>query len=283
MENTKATLAIATLDGRSRRLVKMFGEIGARAVGFDSPDQLDAVCDAAAVLLPIPLSRDGIRLAAGSGSSEIMLTELMLRLSPDALVIGGMIPADFAEAVRGSGGEIFDLNSDEDFLQSNAYATAEGAICEAARELTICIKDADCAIVGYGRIARHLHRLLSAFGVARVTVYARRAEARWDAVSAGAEVGGIDGEVCPIGRHDLLFNTVPERVIGDRALARLGRGATVVELASAPGGFDRENAEEYGLRAIALPSLPARYAPESAAEYLFASAVRAMRGHGINI
>lgn len=283
MNNDNSVVALALLDERGRLAAELLASAGARVVRFDSPDTLGQVRAARAVMLPMPLTRDRIHLSAGGTDSAVRLDELLMCISPGALVMGGMIPSDFVDVVRGSGAECFDYNTDEDFLQSNAYATAEGAIFEVARALDICLADADCAIVGYGRIARHLHRLLSALGVRRVSVYARRAEARDEAAQAGATVGAIDGEVSFIGAHDALFTTVPERVIPTDALRRFGRQCVIAELASSPGGFDRARAEACGLRVLHLPSLPSRYAPRSAAEYMCRSALRAAREHGITI
>lgn len=278
MKDKKILVAVATLDERGRRVAEILTRSGVQVIEFDSSESLCSVSSARAVLLPMPLSRDRIRLSAGGASSEVRLDELMMQISPGALVIGGMLPPDFSEVVCGSGAAVFDYNTDEEFLQSNAYATAEGAIFEVARRLDVCINDADLAIVGYGRIARHLHHLLAALGAKRVTVYARRASAREDAARAGAAVGEI-GRF--ISAHDAVFTTVPERVIPRDAVARLGRGCVLAELASEPGSFDRESAEACGMRVLFLPSLPSRYAPQSAAEYMCCSALHAMREHGI--
>ena len=46
------------------------------------------------------------------------------------------------------------------------------------------------------------------------------------------------------------------------------KDALLLELASAPGGFDRSLADNIGLRAIAAPGLPGRCAPRRAAELM---------------
>mgnify|MGYP002597693430 FL=1 len=50
--------------------------------------------------------------------------------------------------------------------------------------------------------------------------------------------------------------------------AALPKGAWLLELASAPYGFDRDAAAAMGLNVEVLPALPARYAPRSAARAL---------------
>lgn len=70
------------------------------------------------------------------------------------------------------------------------------------------------------------------------------------------------------GRMDMALNTIPARVLGTEALAALPKGAWLLELASAPYGFDRDAAAAMGLNVEVLPALPARYAPRSAARAL---------------
>ncbi len=51
-------------------------------------------------------------------------------------------------------------------------------------------------------------------------------------------------------RLDLLFSTVPTRVVGENVLSRLTRSALVVDLAAPPGGVDFDAAKRLGLRAV---------------------------------
>ena len=56
----------------------------------------------------------------------------------------------------------------------------------------------------------------------------------------------------------------PSRVITNEQILGLGRDTILIELASAPGGFDFEIAEQSGLRTIKAGSLPGKYAPVTA-------------------
>ena len=71
------------------------------------------------------------------------------------------------------------------------------------------------------------------------------------------------GEMLP--EIHLLLNTVPAQVLDDTMLASIPKDTWLLELASAPYGFDREAAQKLGLRCEVLPALPAKYAPVSAA------------------
>ena len=67
-------------------------------------------------------------------------------------------------------------------------------------------------------------------------------------------------------KFDLVFNTVPAPIIADEQLESCRAGCLVVELASAPGGVDRQAAERHGIRLVAAPGLPGKTAPVSTAE-----------------
>ncbi|MBQ3481971.1 MAG: dipicolinate synthase subunit A, partial [Oscillospiraceae bacterium] len=62
-------------------------------------------------------------------------------------------------------------------------------------------------------------------------------------------------------------------------LCAAAEDALLLELASAPGGFDRSLADNIGLRAVAAPGLPGRCASQSAAE-LMREAIYASLGEG---
>ena len=61
---------------------------------------------------------------------------------------------------------------------------------------------------------------------------------------------------------------MPARVLDDAVLCSAAEGALLLELASAPGGFEKTLAENIGLRVLSAPGLPGRYAPRRAAEIL---------------
>lgn len=61
---------------------------------------------------------------------------------------------------------------------------------------------------------------------------------------------------------------MPARVIGAPVLAQQDADTLILELASAPGGIDRESAARLQVRVVEALSLPGRVAPKTAAEYI---------------
>ena len=68
--------------------------------------------------------------------------------------------------------------------------------------------------------------------------------------------------------YDVIFNTVPEKVINASVLSALKPGALVIDLASLPGGVDKEAAEAFGVKTIHALSLPGKVAPKTAGKIL---------------
>ena len=67
-------------------------------------------------------------------------------------------------------------------------------------------------------------------------------------------------------RFDAVFNTVPARILEARELDALGAGCLLMELASAPGGFNPDAARARGIRVVQALGLPGKYSPLAAAQ-----------------
>ena len=105
---------------------------------------------------------------------------------------------------------------------------------------------------------------ISSEGSARVSVAARKyADLAWaESFGWGVEhTGQLAGWLCG---YDLVINTVPARVLGREELADLRPDCLILDLASAPGGVDREAAQALGLTVVPALSLPGKTAPVSA-------------------
>src|SRR5205823_1711773 len=85
---------------------------------------------------------------------------------------------------------------------------------------------------------------------AHTHVAARNPEQRAAAFVAGATPHELAELPKLAPRLDLLFSTVPVRVVGEDVLARLPKAALVVDLAAPPGGVDFDAAKRLGINAI---------------------------------
>jgi dipicolinate synthase subunit A len=104
-------------------------------------------------------------------------------------------------------------------------------------------------VVGQGTIGAVLARYMVALG-AHTHVAARNPEQRAAAHVAGATPHTLDELPALAHRLDMVFSTVPSRVVGADILERLPRTALLVDLAAPPGGIDFDAAQRLGLKAI---------------------------------
>ena len=221
----------------------------------------DAIARCDAVILPLPVSKDGQTLFAPYSSERMLLTsdwpELLAR---KAVFCGRAETAPQTpewQALR-----MLDYAAAPEFAMRNAIPTAEGAIQLALAESDRTLCGARCLVTGDGRIGRVLARLLAAFG-ADVTVAARKS----------ADLAEIEGHgwraveterIGASGSYDLIFNTVPAQILDADALAHCASDAIVIELASAPYGVDFDAAKRLNIPVIPAPGLPGKTAPRTA-------------------
>ena len=228
-------------------------------------DLQSAVGGADLVILPLPVTQDDERLHCPLTRHTVLLTDVFDALTPGQRVVGGKIDAHVRTLAERRGIPITDYLQREELAVANAVPTAEGALAIAMAEVPYTIHGARCLILGYGRVAKALVKTLSAVG-AVVTVAARKPQDL-----AWIDVGGqiplaisdlMQGDT-PLS-YDIVFNTVPEQIVGADLLARLPDDVLLLDLASAPGGFDHEWAKEHGYHVIWALSLPGKTAPVTA-------------------
>lgn len=248
---------------------------GEGSVGFCRSCE-EAIADASAVILPLPASTDGVHLNCpfDSSDSRLRLYDLLNGLSPETVIVGGRIPQPFCDAAEGRGVRVRDYFDSEEFQVENAYTTAEAAVSIAMNSLNQNICGSRIAITGYGRIAKHLVRLLRAMG-AELTVAARKDSDLVWARSNGCKTVSLNrpNAVSELAHgYDVIYNTVPHWLF-DRAFLEQADPATfLIDLASVPGGIDICAAKELGSNVLWATSLPGKYAPVSAGN-LIASCV----------
>lgn len=217
-----------------------------------------------AVILPLPATRDGLTLNAPFARREVPLDDRFARLFSGKQVFGGMLPKLTASSPLWRAADCYDYYDREELVAGNAYLTAEGAVGLAIQEYKGSLGGARCLVAGYGRIGKALCGMLKGMG-AQVHCAARKAK----------DLTAIRASGCrPVpyralgDRYELIFNTVPALVLGERALSAQSPEGLIIELASAPGGVDLEAAGRLGLRVLPAPSLPGRLSPKASGELI---------------
>lgn len=241
-------------------------------------DLASAVRGAELVILPLPVTQDGERLHCPLTRKTILLTEVFDALAPGQRAVGGKITEEVRTLAERAGVLLSDYLDREELAVANAVPTAEGAIAVAMAEVPYTIHGARCLVLGYGRVGRVLTGTLLALG-AHVTAAARKpSDLAWIAAAGCTPMpfaSLYDGET-PLD-YDIIFNTVPRQILDAGLLGRMKKDVLLLDLASAPGGVDREYARENGLHAVWALSLPGKTAPVTAGRILRDSILEILR------
>lgn len=146
----------------------------------------------------------------------------------------------------------------------NAELSAEAAVCESMLHSRLALMDSNVLVTGYGLFGRALALRLKALN-AKVWIAARREQQRQQAEADGMQTVSILEMADVLPEMNLILNTVPARIFAEFHFKQIPNDCWLLELASAPYGFDAESARTMGIACAQLPGLPARYSPESAA------------------
>jgi len=250
-------------DARQLTLAELLARDGARVRTVflsDRTADLTAVSSARHVLLPLPLEGGPGRLFAPLFPHPVPLSDILAALRPCQTIFAGKVGAHIHAQALKRGLTLHDYLLREELAVANAVPTAEGALAAAMEALPFTIHNSRVLVVGFGRVGQCTAQRFRALG-ADVSVSARRPEQLALADSLGCRpvpLPRLSGD------FDLVVNTVPAVILTREVLERLGH-PVLLELASAPGGFDRDAVSQLGLRLIPAPNLPGRVAPVTAA------------------
>ena len=233
-------------------------ELCANTNFFDNP--LKAIYGSDVIILPMPAAM----------SENILPFSELIKHSAGRRILGGKFSPYFKGILENTTVKYKDYYEDECFTVKNAFLTAEGAINLAMSSIKGSLRLSKCAIIGYGRIGKALGSMLRAFN-SDVTVWARREETlalaaenglRSTKISANNALSELSED------FDIIFNTVPERIISNETLLAIPSKTVLIELASLPGGFDPDIASQCELKFVDGKGLPGKYAPMAAGKIL---------------
>jgi dipicolinate synthase subunit A len=239
--------ALAVAEGAD---VRRFGtpeiDVG-RPAGEVAGSLIEALRGARVAVGPIPLPGPDGRVFAPSAPEPILLdAEALGVMAAGAHLVLGKAHERTHAAAAEVGVTVHEYEHDTELMFLRTPAIAEGAIAVAIERSPVTIHGSEIGVVGFGRTARTLVRSLLALG-GRVHVFARRPEARAEAVAFGARAHAFDDVPNVFPSLDVVFSTVPDRVVTKDLLSALPRGCLVIDMSAPPGGVDGEAAAALGL------------------------------------
>lgn len=75
---------------------------------------------------------------------------------------------------------------------------------------------------------------------------------------------------------DIIINTVPKMIIAKPTMHYIKKDVLMIDLASNPGGINREDAKEMDLKLIWALALPGKVAPITSAQFIKESIYNAL-------
>ena len=160
----------------------------------------------------------------------------------------------------------FDYMKNERYLLKNAFLTAEGAVSYLEENTPYSLLNLKYLIIGYGRIGRAIHRLLSTYS-SDITVCSRSSESEALESFNGARHMSYDGLKQRNG-FDIVINTVPHIILTKPELNALKPSCVILDLASFPGGVDNLVAKSLGITVLNGRGMPSRYTIRTAGELI---------------
>ena len=255
-------IAVVAGDERDPEIARLAAETGAAVCAFGIPwpdggipgvkrasSAAEAVDGANYILFPIPLGVGSVLYAPHEAEPIVADEALFSKAAPEAWAFCGRVRPEIQAAADAAGVLIHEYDPDRELMLLRGPAIVEGALQRAIAATDVTISDAEVVVVGFGNIGALLARTLRALG-ARVHVAARNPVQRAAAYADGLLPLPLDGlaELAP--SLDMVFSTVPARVVDRPILERLPKGALVLDIAPPPEHADLEAAEELGHRAV---------------------------------
>jgi dipicolinate synthase subunit A len=259
----KVVIGMLGGDKREQEIARLAAATGAqvRAHGFPWPEQgiagVQHLNDPAAVLkgarfalFPIPgIAASGALFAPAAAAPIVPDRAMLAGMAPRAHIILGWADTNLKANAATLSIELHEYEWDRSLMLQRTPAIIEGLLKIVIENTAITIHNANACVVGQGTIGAVLARYLVALG-AHTHVAARNAEQRAAAYVAGATPHLLADLAALAPSLDLVFSTVPSRVVGEDVLSCLPKTALIVDLAAPPGGVDFEAARRLGLNAI---------------------------------
>jgi dipicolinate synthase subunit A len=255
-------IALVGGDERDPEIARLAAETGADVVAFGLPwpeggvpgVRLKASARAAVegadyVFLPIPMGV-GLHVYAPHAEQPIVAdTQLLLAIAPGGHLFLGRATPELWEAATAAHVELHEYDPDKELMLLRAPAIVEGAIRLAIEHTDVTIHDASVVVVGYGMIGSLLARRLRDLG-ARLHVAARNPIQRAAAHADGARTHTLEELPDLAPRLQMVFSTVPARVVDRAVLEQLPPRSLVLDIAPPPDHADLDTAAELGHRAV---------------------------------
>lgn len=221
-------------------------------------DMYDFIDKSDIIVAPIPF----IKVHKFMNIVDFIVNISNKNIKDNFLLYGGQINTDIAEQLIKSNIKYIDYYKSEALTIFNTISTAEGIIAEAIKNTHTNIHNSNALVLGYGKCAKTLANKLKGIG-AKVTICARNKNDLKLAESVGYKVVDLHNLIMVINDYEYIFNTIPVQILNENILQYVNPQAIILDIASLPGGVNKEFAESIGIKVIHKLGIPGLYSPKS--------------------
>lgn len=226
-----------------------------------------AIQEAEIIVGPIPISSNGETVNTPFGEKELTIREMFDHMKTRTIIAGAILPK-IQEIAKQDEINIIDIMESEELAILNTIATAEGTIQLAIENTDRILHGSRVLVLGFGRIGKVLARKL--IGLSAVVTCAARKDEDFAWIQAyGYKVTNINNIGKDLKQYDIIINTVPHLILTEKRLEYVKDNVLLIDLASNPGGIDRNVVKERKLKFIWALSLPGKVAPTTSAEFIY--------------
>ena len=214
------------------------------------------------IISGMPFSKDGINVNTPYSEEKIKLEKLKDKLLGKIFIAGGIPQNFYKEKIKN-----IDLLENEELTILNAIPTVEGTIKIAINEREETIHESNVLICGYGRIGKILCDEFNALGANIYCAARKEADLAW--IREKRYIPLTYKEIIKYAyKIDLIINTVPTMVIDKEKLEYFNKNVLMIDVASNPGGIDKDYAKQIGIKVITALGIPGKEMPLTAAKYI---------------
>lgn len=226
----------------------------------------ECVQNADIVIGPLPLSSNGEDVNTPFSDNKLTINELIDNIEGKTF-IAGAIKQEIYDKASNKNINILDIMKREELAVLNAISTAEGAIQIAINETPKNVHGNNVLVLGFGRIGKILSKMLDGIG-AKVACEARKTtDLAWIKAYGYEPINLIELKE-NLNRFDIIINTIPFIVLDKEMLQEVKKDALIIDLASNPGGVDKQAVKELGIKFNWALSLPGKVSPITSAEFM---------------
>ena len=242
-------------------------------MNIDSTEKLETILeDVEVVVGPIPFSRDSLSVNSTFVESKILIKELLEKMK-GKILIAGNISEDVKKLAKIYNIEVIDVMKSEKLAVLNTIATAEGTIELMIANTDTIIFDSNVLILGFGRVAKTLANRLEGLVKSIICASKEDDELAWIEVYGYEKLDLNDFVKCQetkkcLENYNVIINTIPSMIFDAEKLQYVNKEVLLIDLASNPGGIDKEETKKQGLKLIHALGLPGKVAPKSSAKFI---------------